>query len=579
MRHAILRFGWTTVAVIVVLALLVTSASSQTLLAPLRPADLAPVPRRDETPELPAEEPAADPLALPPIPPPPEAPRTLSGPRVRVERFEVVGSSVFRSEDFAEVLRPYLSRPIDSVDLLAARDAVTRLYVDAGYVTSGATIPDQDLAGGRVQIVVVEGTLGEIEVSGQRAFRAEYFEHRIARAARAPLDIERLESVLGRFQRDPRIERVSAVLEPGSRLGIGRLRLEVEEAYPHTASLVVGNHRSPAIGSAAMDFDAEFGNLTGFGDGLHVSGSVTEGLRVLFARYSVPIHTGDTELAGWISLGRVEIVERPFDALDLRSTSRRFGLGVRHPLLRTRDDQLWVGLAGEWLDLETKQANTDICLEPGPGSGALGCRPPRAAVLRAHAEWVHSTSREVLALKTTASVGVDALGARVRRRDDFVDGRFFSVLAQAHYARVLPETLLGSHLIVRSNLQWTDDPLFSFERFASGGRFTVRGYRENQLVTDSGINGSLELRIPLLQDSLGRHRLELAPFTDLARGWSEGPDPKSDLLWSLGLGLRAPIVEWLLVEAWWGGQLIPVDDRNRTLQDHGFHLGVRIDVP
>ena len=47
-------------------------------------------------------------------------------------------------------------RPISSEELLAARDAVTQHYVDAGYVTSGAVVPDQKLEDGLVRIQVVE---------------------------------------------------------------------------------------------------------------------------------------------------------------------------------------------------------------------------------------------------------------------------------------------------------------------------------------------------------------------------------------------------------------------------------------
>ena len=76
--------------------------------------------------------------------------------------------------------------------------------------------------------------------------------------------------------------------------------------------------------------------------------------------------------------------------------------------------------------------------------------------------------------------------------------------------------------------QISADPLLSIERFAIGGRDTVRGYRENQLVRDSGVVASAELRIPLWRDSLRRPLLELVPFMDYGTGWNDGPEPPDD---------------------------------------------------
>ena len=55
---------------------------------------------------------------------------------------------------------------------------------------------------------------------------------------------------------------------------------------------------------------------------------------------------------------------------------------------------------------------------------------------------------------------------------------FFSWLGQAQLARRL-ETL-SAQVIGRVDLQLANDRLFPLEQFAVGGRYSVRGYRENQ---------------------------------------------------------------------------------------------------
>ena len=49
-------------------------------------------------------------------------------------------------------------------------------------------------------------------------------------------------------------------------------------------------------------------------------------------------------------------------------------------------------------------------------------------------------------------------------------------------------------------LRLTPDPLLSLERFSLGGADTVRGYRQNQVVSDNGLLGGFELQIPVTKN-------------------------------------------------------------------------------
>ena len=83
---------------------------------------------------------------------------------IYVERFVVNGSTVFNEAELAEVTAPFEERDLSFAELLQARSAVTQLYVDEGYITSGAFIPPQTLEEGVVTIQVLEGTLEDINV-------------------------------------------------------------------------------------------------------------------------------------------------------------------------------------------------------------------------------------------------------------------------------------------------------------------------------------------------------------------------------------------------------------------------------
>jgi hemolysin activation/secretion protein len=118
------------------------------------------------------------------------------------------------------------------------------------------------------------------------------------------------------------------------------------------------------------------------------------------------------------------------------------------------------------------------------------------------------------------------------------------------------------------------------EQIAVGGSRTVRGYRENQFVRDSGVIGSVELRVPVLRGIFGGDVLQVAPFGDVAHVWSspdrlEAASPPSETIASLGVGLRYDWLDRLSLRVYWGGRLIEVPKPHDDLQDYGLYLAMR----
>jgi hemolysin activation/secretion protein len=128
-------------------------------------------------------------------------------------------------------------------------------------------------------------------------------------------------------------------------------------------------------------------------------------------------------------------------------------------------------------------------------------------------------------------------------------------------------------LVARIYAQLTPDSLLPLERFSIGGVDTVRGYRQNQLVADNGILGSVEVRIPLASDS---SRLQLAPSFEIGTVWNDRDiDPDPATIASLGLGLRWQMAPDLSLRLDYGLPLISVSDRGNSLQDNGIYFSVR----
>jgi hemolysin activation/secretion protein len=551
----------------------------------IRPGD-----NRLETPPLQAAEPLPE-LEFPRPPPlsKEERERLSGGRRGYVERIVVEGSSVFSAADLSAVVAPFENRSLGAEELSRARDAVSKLYHDNGYITSGAVLPDQEVDAGVIVLQVIEGRLVDIEIEGTRSFRESFFHNRLHWAGRQPVSILRIEEALQLLQQHPLIDRVSARLVPGEQLGESRLELVVDEALPARLEIGASNYRSPSVGEYAGELNAGLANILGVADELALDFDITEGLTDVNVSYSVPVNRFDTLVSIHFRDSEGEVVLSDFNSLDIESEARTFGFAIEQPLLRSFGRELRVGLIGELRKSKTKILGKKFCTIAGEatsvpgGSNVIVDAPdchPRVAALRIFQQYIASGQRSALAARSSFTVGLDTLGA-TRNSSMVADGQFIAWLGQLQYVYRLPSSLLDSQLVGRLDGQLASDPLLSIEKFAIGGARTVRGYRENQLVRDNGVVASLEVRIPVYRGSRVPLHLFLVPFADVGHGWDESGPAKleTDTVASLGIGLSFKLFDAVRGDLQYGGRLTSAPGENGTgLQRHGLYFRVTIDT-
>lgn len=533
---------------------------------------------RFQPPALEPDETKVDRRILPPIPEAAEARRPDSGLRVRVDRYRFEGNTVFTDAQLAAVVAPYVGRAIATEQLQAARDAVTRHYVDAGYVTSGAVLPDQDGANATVILRLVEGRLVDVRVEGALWHRESYFSRRLMLGADQPLRIDHLEQRLQRLQESDGVERIAARLEPGERRGESVLLLRVAEADPIDVSIAWGNDLPVTLGEQNGRFDLRWSNLLGLADSLEVGGTVSGGVREGVFAYRVPVTVWDTELSAYVRRSRGRIVEDvPAARGDFQSKILTVGFGIAQPLWRSRTNLARVSIAGEWRRSKATAGGVGISF---PGSGAdLQTGITRISALRIGGEWIHRQAARVFALRQLVSVGLPILKA-TDNDGSLPDSDYVSFLTQARFGMLFAR-LPGSELVARADLQWSPDPLVPMEQIGVGGFATVRGYAENELVRDSALIASFEARLPLYRSPTGRHLVQIAPFVDVGHAWSEDRSEGNlgtETLASTGIGLRYRTLRFLSAEVYWGAALHDRIGKRRGIQGHGVSFRVRWEV-
>ncbi len=522
-----------------------------------------------------------------PVLPAPEFPAGGSSlslvPTVQVRSIIVEGQSLLPAAVVDEIVSPYEGRAVTAEELDVLRNRLSLAYFDAGFVNSGVVLPDQPVDDGVIRFQEVTGNITTINLEGNDALRDHWWLRRLERATDGAFQINRLQDTLQVMEQEPLVQRIEASLRPGLEPGEGILDVRVTETTPWRLDVGVDNHRSPSLGGEQATIRLAHLSVTGNGDRLELYGNYADGLGDGGIDYTLPLGAAPTAVRAYFSGGFADIVEAPFDIVDIQSETRTLGLEVSHPVWRTPGSSLF-----GFLGVEARHSESTLL--DRPFSFSLGEIEGEAdtSVLRGGVNFAFRDERQALALQLTMRFGTDWYEAAVEERVppglNGPDTDFIVFQGQGQYIRRLD--WLESELHVRAAAQLANDPLLPVEKMPIGGAWSVRGYRENLLVRDNGLTASAEWRVPLFRgrdpvDGFDWRALTAVAFADWGQSWDQDTGLPSDdkvRVSSIGLGgLWSPLPR-LSMQLFFGEALDDVGGSGDALQDRGWHwrIGYRV---
>jgi hemolysin activation/secretion protein len=495
-----------------------------------------------------------------------------------VKQFKVRGSTIFSCEELENTLNSYLGKPLSFPELLQARSAITKMYTDKKYTTTGAYIPaeqeDVDDKGAVIVIQVVEGKVEEIRVRGTKRLNPNYVRSRLRLGASAPLNEDKLLDALKLLQVNPLIENISAELRAGVRPGTNVLEVSVEEANTWSGQIFINNGRSPSIGSFRRGANITQANLLGLGDALSIGYNNTDGSNGYDLSYSLPLNAKNGRLDFNYGSTSGNIIEKPFNRLDIDSNSRYYQLTFRQPIIQTSSQEFSLSLTAS-----RNENQTFLQGKPFPvstGSDREG--RTQVSAIRFAQEWVKQNRRQVFAARSQFSWGLDAFDATINNNND-PDSRFFSWRGQLYFIQLFglnTSTLpTAPTFSIRTDFQLADRPLLSAEQIGLGGFGSIRGYRQDALLADNGVLANAEFRFPIATIPK-QAALLLIPFIDVGTGWNSGNVKLPDsTLASVGLGLQLVTRGNFSARIDWGIPLVNLDSSKKTWQENGIYFSVQ----
>lgn len=435
-----------------------------------------------------------------PVPRVPDRPLGLDeGPRVRVTKFELLGAATQPDVPKAEVdgvlsaalgAQPAEGYTVNQLQEVANR--VAAIYRNHGLILAQAVIPAQEVLSGVVNVMVLEGALGEVRFEGQKMYSQAALARPFRRLLGRPVHKDDIESALLYLTDYPGLS-AFGMFQTGERIGTTDLVVKTQQEERFSADSVVDNQGSQFSGEYRATVGFTLNNLLGQADtlrayGLYAFDPADSDSKGAYGGldYRLPIAGPWAELGFGYSRNLFEVGQL-LRELGIKGTTDIAQISYTRNLAKTRlgGASAEVSFARKDAEFEQQGATTahDIL-----SVGSLGF----------HWDQIGVRTRGITQLSLNYSHGFSDLlgsltdydaqqGARASRLD--AGGQFDKLTGQIQRFQRITQ---NNALLARISGQYSDDVLVSLEQFSIGGPNTVRAYPAAEFLADTAVFGSLE---------------------------------------------------------------------------------------
>lgn len=431
------------------------------------------------------------PAPVPPGPPPAEAPGPKQGPTVHVTGFHIV-STLFPEAILQEVVKDYVGRDCTLGELEEAAARIARYYREHDRLAH-AYLPKQTISQGMVEIVVVEGRLGNVSVDPSTSSRLNsgIAVGRILgqQGSGEPLRPSAVEAGMAALNSLPGVA-ATATLVPGTVAGESDVVLSLHDTPLVTGDMQIDNASPSAVGSWRAVGQAALNDALGLGDLEQMT--VMTSLHSQFARFgpTFPVSRSGTTVTASTSFLDFT-VDKNFNAAKPTGHAYTVGIGLNQPLWRAGTMSADLSLAYEHRRIvnQTASVTTSASLLDVANLGLILSR----------SDSVFGGGLTTLGL--SASIGNVNLGLDEENQAvDSQTARSAGVYGKFNLTATRLQPLARKLDLYLSLIgQLAQKNLDSSEKFSLGGPAGVRAYPVNEANGDDGWLATAELRYALLQ--------------------------------------------------------------------------------
>ena len=455
-------------------------------------------------PPAPLAQPGGEAISLPSTTAPPGA-ENIS---LFVSQIQVVGSTVYSPDQLAVLYQGMLGHQWSLKSIYDLAQRITAKYGNDGYVLSRAIVPPQQLnpKGGVVRIEIVEGYIDKVEWPERLSRYRDFFTAYAAKiTAQRPVNIRTIERYMLLAGDLPGLKFSTTLRPSGGQTGAATLVVDVAEK-PVDANAHVDNRGTPARGPFEYYGSATANNWLGWHEALTLTYAgvvplqelnyAAAGYKQVLTSEGLAVFADFSD--AWGKPGTVQLED-----LQYRTLGPYLDAGLSYPFIRSRESNLKV--SGLFFGSDSE---SDVFGAPFNDDRLRGFRA------RADGDFADSL-QGINQIYAVVSQGIQGLGStdngnplasRAAGRVDFTKLEGFAARTQPLFANVSAYGAVYG--------QYAATPLLVPEQCGFGGRFFGRAFDPSEVLGDSCVEASGELRfdVPGLPSQISQ--AQFYGFTD-----------------------------------------------------------------
>lgn len=456
----------------------------------------------------------------------------------------VKGNTLLERQAIEKTVYAFLGKQKTIEQVENARKALESLYHNKGYQTITVDIPEQNVVNGIVYLQVTEGKVSRLRVTESRYFSLGAIKAKVPELAEGTVpNMPVMQEQLAALAKESPDRTVTPILRAGETPGTLEVDLKVKDELPLHGKIELNGRNTATTDRLRAIASVHYDNLwQKFHSASLMFQTTPENpnqVDVVVGSYVMPVIDNDKRLAFFAVNSSSNSITNA-GALSVVGGGQIYGLRFVDPLITNVKNLYQTFTAGvSYKDFQQNLTGQQV--------GALFRKTPISYLpfLLGYSGNL-KLDEATIGLTLNANFSLRNIG---NNQGEFEQSRY---LAKSDYAYLngglsfshnLP---FGMEFQSRFNGQVADSPLIPNEQFSIGGMQSVRGYYETELLTDSGVQGSLELYTPRInvEDWPDYNKIRGLVFFDAGKGWVQnalsGSPSQSDIA-SAGSGFRVQL--------------------------------------
>ncbi|MBX9586367.1 MAG: hypothetical protein K2X50_03830 [Gammaproteobacteria bacterium] len=429
----------------------------------------------------------------------------------------------------------YLGLPMTLNNVTQLATELGQFYRQHGFFAAQVVVPQQHRRHGVLEVVVYEGAISDVQITNKKtsANILQRYAHKLKKLS--PLnraDVERKILLMGEISGVT----LTADIAPDSQHpGCAKVTLNSEFKQ---VGIDLGYDNYGVRWEGPHQYSANvFGNsLFQLGDHSHVNTLMSSDgseMRFLAVEHDMPLGYAGTRLKIWGNYTRNE-PEFTLSHFDFDGRAVSAGIFARHPFILSVTQQLWARLGVRFTDEEVKLQHKHYYVD-------------KVRVLEASTNYIFNDCWKGQAVaQVGASHGFDVLGAEDIERSWHSLGKgvddFTKINGEVSYTRPLVDQF---SLMVGGQGQYAFNPLVVSELLSVGGRYWGRAYDWAEIMGDSGVVGTAELRYDTKPGAPEHKNAQYFLAYDAGAVWARYAHHHRQSLTSLQAGVRFDFTRYL----------------------------------